>query len=318
MRASQTPTNQGRPVRYNRVVNPDNSSPGDSKKSTLASNIFWMYGLQGLNYLIPAAMLPYLVRVLGIEQYGLIAFTQAIAQYFIIATDYGFNFSASRTIAQNHGNHEEVSRVFWTTITIKLMLLALGAAMLGAAVLVFPRLHENASIYFAAYVAVIGNAIFPLWLFQGIERMRSISIITGLGKLFSALLVVLLVHKPQDTFLATLLLSSGFLFAGIAGMTVALRHHVSRYVAPSRTNIYTALRDGRHLFLTTRRHQPLQQYQYLPRRPDRRQRAGRLLQPGGQGDSRHLWTSRPSNPGGVSSRDPLDRAIETEGIGIYS
>src|SRR5665213_357953 len=143
-----------------------------NKKSQLTSNILWLYGLQGLNYLIPAALLPYLVRVLGIEQYGLIAFAQAIAQYFILATDYGFNYSASRTIAQNHGDNEIVSRVFWTTITIKLLLLALGAALLGAVVIVFPRLHENSGIYFAAYVAVIGNAIFPLWLFQGIERMR--------------------------------------------------------------------------------------------------------------------------------------------------
>ena len=106
-------------------------------------------------------------------------------------------------------------------------------------------------IYFAAYVAVAGNVIFPMWLFQGLERMQSISVITGLAKLVSALLVVIFVHSPQDTFLATLLLSSGFLIAGLVGIIVALRKHVTRFVAPTRTDILAVIRDGRHLFLTT-------------------------------------------------------------------
>jgi polysaccharide transporter, PST family len=207
--------------------------------------------LQGLNYLIPAAMLPYLVRVLGVEQYGLIAFAQAIAQYFIIATDYGFNFSATREIARNRDNQEEVSRVFWTVLAIKAVLLVLGAAVLGAAVYFVPRLHANANVYSAAYVAVIGNAIFPLWLFQGLERMRSISIITGLAKLASAVLVVLFVHSRQDTVLATLLLSCGFLIAGILGLIFAFRNHIPHFVRPRRADVQASIRDGRHLFLTT-------------------------------------------------------------------
>jgi O-antigen/teichoic acid export membrane protein len=106
-------------------------------------------------------------------------------------------------------------------------------------------------VYFAAYVGVIGNALFPQWLFQGMERMRSISIITGLAKLASALLVVLFVRGPGDTFLAALLLSGGFLIAGIVGVVVALRNHVSHFVVPSRGDIHGSLSEGRHLFLTT-------------------------------------------------------------------
>jgi O-antigen/teichoic acid export membrane protein len=226
-------------------------SPTEEQDRSLAINIFWLYALQGLNYLIPAAMLPYLVRVLGIEQYGLISFAQSIAQYFIIATDYGFNFSATRAIAQNRSDKNEVARVFWITMTIKMFLLVIGGLFLGAVVRASPLLHANMKIYFAAYVAVAGNVIFPMWLFQGLERMQSISVITGLAKLASALLVVIFVHSPQDTFLATLLLSSGFLIAGLVGMVVALRNHVTRFVAPTRRDILAVIRDGRHLFLTT-------------------------------------------------------------------
>jgi polysaccharide transporter, PST family len=217
----------------------------------LRSNIIWLYGMMGLNYLIPAAVLPYLVRVLGAEQYGLIAFAQAVTQYFVIATDYGFNFSATRSIAQSHEDPVEVSRIFWTVTTVKVALLTLGACVLVIIVIGVPRFHSEMAVYFASYLGVIGTAIFPTWLFQGMERMRSISIISGLAKLTSAVMIVLLVHKRSDVVLATLLLSGGFLIAGILGTIVALREHVSGFVLPRRDDIYTSLRDGRHLFLTT-------------------------------------------------------------------
>jgi PST family polysaccharide transporter len=221
------------------------------EKSLLTSNITWLYGLQGLNYLIPVLLLPYLVRVLGLEQYGLIAFAQAIAQYFNIATDYGFNFSATRAIARSRDDKRETSRVFWTVLAIKGALLVVGAVVLAGAVFTSARLRSDANVYFAAYVGVVGNAIFPQWLFQGMERMRSISIITGVAKLASALMVVLFVHGPGDTFLATLLLSSGFLIVGIVGVFVALRNHVPHFVRPGRQDIHSSLREGRHLFLTS-------------------------------------------------------------------
>ncbi len=221
------------------------------KESRLATNIAWLYGLQGLNYLIPAALLPYLIRTLGVENYGLIAFAQSISQYFILATDYGFNFSATRSISKNRENREELSRIFWTVMTIKLLLLVLCGVFLAAILLLVPRFHQNSGVYLAAYLAVVGNALFPTWLFQGIEQMRAISIFTGLGRLAAAVLVVLLVKGPQDTMRAALLLSLGFVFAGLMGMSIALRRHVTVFRMPMRAELVSALSEGRHLFITT-------------------------------------------------------------------
>ena len=81
-------------------------------------NLFWLYALQGLNYLVPLAVLPYLLRILGVEHYGLIAFAQAFAQYFIILTDYGFNLSATKRIALLRDDRRQVSIVFWSVLVI--------------------------------------------------------------------------------------------------------------------------------------------------------------------------------------------------------
>ena len=64
----------------------------------LKKNIISLVILQGTNYLLPLISLPYLVRVLGPEKFGLIAFVQAIIQYFTMVVDYGFNWSATKKL----------------------------------------------------------------------------------------------------------------------------------------------------------------------------------------------------------------------------
>src|SRR5664279_2556263 len=225
--------------------------PTGRKQNVLLTNAFWLYGLQGLNYVIPAALLPYLVRVLGVEHYGLMALSQSVAQYFIVATDYGFNFSATRAVARNREDAKEVARIFWTVSTIKLMLTVSGAAVLALLVISIPRFHRDALIYFAAYIAVIGNAMFPTWLFQGMERMRAISIITGFAKLGAAALVFVFVRGQNDTLIATLFQSFGFFVAGVIGLAVGILSYVHDIFLPSRKDIVETLAEGGHVFLAT-------------------------------------------------------------------
>src|SRR5579863_9288077 len=98
-----------------RLTIPSSAASADSPSSTtvrqmshgrILGNVVSLYSLQGLNYLLPALILPYLIRELGIEKYGLIAFAQSFAQYFTPFTDYGFNFSATRRIAQSSTDRE--------------------------------------------------------------------------------------------------------------------------------------------------------------------------------------------------------------------
>ncbi|WP_265503647.1 oligosaccharide flippase family protein, partial [Providencia heimbachae] len=79
---------------------------------TIIKNIFSMFSIQGVNYLIPLIMVPYLVRKLGLDGFGVYSIILAITQYFVIITDYGFSLSASRQIALNIQNKNIVSKVF--------------------------------------------------------------------------------------------------------------------------------------------------------------------------------------------------------------
>ncbi len=226
-------------------------SPTDSvKPASLKANIFWLYGLLGLNYLIPAALLPYLVHILGIERYGLITFAQSISWYFIVAVDFGFNFTAQREIAIHAESREEVSRVFWTTMIIKLIFLVTGFLLLLGLIWFVPRFRADAPVFVAAYVAVLGNALFPVFLFQGLQKMQSITIITGAARLTTGLLTFVLVRHRSDVVMATLLQSGGFLLSGIIGFVVVLRSHVESIAWPTRQSLIRTVVEGRHVFVS--------------------------------------------------------------------
>ncbi|EIZ5755974.1 oligosaccharide flippase family protein, partial [Salmonella enterica] len=55
----------------------------------LRKNIFYLFIVQGGNYLIPLLTFPYLLRVLGPTSFGLLGFFQATIQYCILLIEYG-------------------------------------------------------------------------------------------------------------------------------------------------------------------------------------------------------------------------------------
>ena len=69
---------------------------------------------------------PYLVRILGIEKYGLLMFAQAFMAYFSLIADYGFNLSGTREVSLNRNNIVKLSRIYNSILSTRIGLTILG------------------------------------------------------------------------------------------------------------------------------------------------------------------------------------------------
>jgi len=62
---------------------------------------------------------------------------------------------------------------------------------------------------------VLGQILFPVWFFQGVEQMRYITIINIVSKILFTIAIFVLVKQSSDYLLVPLLTSLGAIFAGI-------------------------------------------------------------------------------------------------------
>lgn len=217
----------------------------------IISNVVSLFGIQGMNYFIPLITLPYLVKTLGPESYGVLGFSIAFIQYFCLMTDYGFNLSASRKVAMHSSEKSEVSRIFWHVMLCKLLLAAIGAIILIISCHVVPYLKVQQDVIWAAYGLVIGNIMFPLWLFQGKEQMGLSSISNILSRAASIPLIFIFVREVDDAWIAAFITSVTAILGGFISIFVLWKKRWIVFEKIEFERIVTEYKDGWHVFLST-------------------------------------------------------------------
>ncbi|MDZ7623398.1 MAG: flippase [Ignavibacteriaceae bacterium] len=207
--------------------------------------------LQITNYLFPLITLPYLVRVLGPEKYGLVNFALAFTAYFVTICDYGFNLSATKEISINRENKYKISKIFSSVITIKVVLFFLSTLIFLLIVFLFKIFQENVLLYSVALLSVLGTAFFPLWFYQGIERMKYILIISVAVRTFTTVLIFLLIKNENDFVVYAGLNTLTQILIGILGLSFALRKFGINYSLPTIDQLKKQIKNGWSYFLST-------------------------------------------------------------------
>jgi polysaccharide transporter, PST family len=205
----------------------------------LAENYFSLAFLQGLDRLIPLITLPYLVRVLKIESYGLVVFANALIMYFVILTDFGFTLFAPREIAVHREDRDKVARIFWDVMFLKGILVLISFGILSLIIFNFDRFREDWPLYMISYGIVLGQAFFPTWFFQGMEKMKYIALLSIAYRLVFAILIFSFVTAPRDLVLVPLFHTLGYLVAGGLSMWIIL----IKFQIPFRRPEIPSLRD---------------------------------------------------------------------------
>lgn len=220
------------------------------KSNQLVKNAFFLLMLQGVNYLLPLVTIPYLFRVLGAEKYGLVAFGYAFTQYFIIITDFGFNLYSVKFISENRDKPYLVNKHVNSVVVSKLILLFLCFSIVITITGFFERFSENRVFFLSFFGMVIGNAAFPLWFFQGIEKMKFITVINVLAKGLSVIPFFIWIRSPDHFIIVPIFYSTGYLIAGIYSLYLVYFKFQMKFYFVKASEVFEVLKCSSSYFLS--------------------------------------------------------------------
>lgn len=217
----------------------------------LIENFFSLSILNALNVLLPLVTLPYILNVVGKANYGAYSYIYVIVQYVILFSTYGFNFSATKQISQCRDDREAVSRIYNAVTACKAMIaVAISTVLMLFAKWVFKD-EVGAWMFVYGLGMIVGDVLTPVWLFQGMEKMRYMTIVNASSKILFTILIFVVVRAREDYNVLILLNSCGYLLAGMLSLVLVYRQFHLRLHRVRWSDMRYQLKEGSAVFGST-------------------------------------------------------------------
>ncbi len=216
----------------------------------ITDNFLSLSTVQLLGYVFPLIILPYLVHTIGTEKFGLTETAASFLGIFSMLTNYGFPYSASRQIAISRDSSEKVSEIFSAVSTLKFLFMIFSFGILLFLTTFFNKFNQEKALYLWSFGVIAGDVLFPLWLFQGLEQMRYISVLNLTTRAIILLLTILLVRSPEDYVFVPLVNSIGQIFIGIASLFIAHHRLNVKFTIPKVHHLKFQLHEGWNTFIS--------------------------------------------------------------------
>ncbi len=150
---------------------------------------------------LPLITVPYLIRVLGIEKFGLISFAQSVVMIFGAFADFGINLYAPGKLGMVRNDETQLPRLFWSIINIRNAAIFVSMILAVVTIQLVPRFHGEPLLFYGSLFYVVSTYLFPSWFFQGMEQMAKMAVINFVSRLISVLGVFVFVRSADDYWL---------------------------------------------------------------------------------------------------------------------
>lgn len=190
--------------------------------STVLRNFIYLFTNQFFNLIIPLLVFPFLIKTLGIANFGLYSIAYASVIFCYMLCDYGFNFSGSKYIAIHREDIKKRDKAFSSILFIKLAI-AVVASLVWVIYIFCNSKFDHFTLFAMLFIGMIfGNAINLQWFFQGLEKLGWFSTINSVIKLISNVAILFVIKSPDDMYLIPLIYSIAFLLSGIITIFMAV------------------------------------------------------------------------------------------------
>lgn len=190
----------------------------------------------------------YLIRVLGENGYGVLTWVDSIVQYFIMIINFGFDLYAAKYVVENKKNPKKLNEVISSIYYIKSVL------FLFCFLLLIPlSFNDQISNYINTILLMLvlglGEVLMPIWFFQGIEKMKIVSILTFLTKALLITLTIFFIKRIHDINLYIFFLITTNFVWGFLGFWKMMKVIDFEFITVSKVTLIKYLKEGYFFFV---------------------------------------------------------------------
>ena len=154
--------------------------------------------IQGINYLVPLFILPYLVKVVGIANFGISNYVLSLFIALKVIIDYGYNISGVKDIAEAKQKNSPINSIFSKVFFSKIYLLAIAFFLVVVACLAIPIAREYSILLLCSFVVIVGQSLMPIWFYQAVEKSEVVVIFSLITRALYLFLIFNYVSRPSD------------------------------------------------------------------------------------------------------------------------
>lgn len=220
----------------------------DRKK--LTNNFLSLFIVQGSNFIVPLITFPYIVQTIGIEKFGLLAFATAFIAYPLLLVTYGLDLSGAREVALAKNSKRRLSIILSSILLARLSLIVLAASVTLLIVFFVERFSKDWLLYVITFGSIFGTMIFPIWFFQGMERMKFITYLSIGSRLLYMIGIFIFVRSEDDYLYVPLLNFITLFMVGIISLGVIYKEFSVKLIIPHIKYIVLQFVKGWYLFIS--------------------------------------------------------------------
>ena len=206
------------------------------------SNFAYLSIVQFGNMILPLIVLPFLLNRLGIDNYGLVVFSQSIAAYFAVFIRFGFNTYATQQVSRFSENKSKLNDIFINVIFFRIVIFSNFYWRYAGLFYIFPVKYNEVYIY--SLIAAFIESLLPIWYFQGIERMKYITLINLIAKIISLICILFFVDNSLDYLIVPICYLIGSLTVLFISLFILMKHKVIKCNLPTLQSLFFYLKNS--------------------------------------------------------------------------
>ena len=216
----------------------------------LVSNFSYLAVLQVITILVPIITLPHLFGVLGDTTWGIVLFAQSVAIYLGILVSFGFNISATKDISIHREDTSKITEIVSSVFIIKAALFIISLLIITILIYTIPFFQDHKLLFLLSMWFCLYELVFPIWYFQGFEKMKYITLINVGSRLIFLVLIFVLIQEESDYILVPIINGIGAVFSGFISIIIIFLKDKVKFFIPKMETLIFYFKESSPIFIS--------------------------------------------------------------------